>query len=86
MDNTQPPNPLEGAFKSREEIALKDIKVEHVNILHKVRITYKTDQGRANAISEAISVAKKSTKRYGGDDAFTMEIEKSEHVIPIVKR
>ena len=88
-DTTDKPiniNPLEGAFKSPEQMAVKDINVEHVNILHKVKITYKTPQGRTNAIEEAMRVAKRSTKRYGGDDSYTMNIEESEHVITVAKR
>lgn len=82
----KPINPLEGAFKNKGEMAVKGVSTEHVNILHKVKITYKTPKGRTKAIKEAMRVAKRSTKLYGGEDSFTMKIEESEHVIPFTKR
>ena len=84
MDDTQtkpqPPDILKGVFKSKEDIKLKEIKKEQINILSLVTITYKTEEGRKLAISHAIDKAKRDTKRYGGDDSFTATFEATEYV------
>lgn len=81
----KPVNPLEGAFKSHEEMAVKDVKVEHINILHKVKITYKTPETRAKAIKEAQAMGKRSKNHYG-PEGYTINFEESEYVVPITKR
>lgn len=69
---------VEEANREKDMEKLKDVKVEHINILSRVKITYKDDEGRLTAIREA-STIKKETSHYG-PNGYTIKFEESEHV------
>lgn len=69
---------VEEANHEKDMEKLKDVKVEHINILSRVRISYKDNEGRLTAIREA-STIKKETSKYG-PNGYTVKFEESEHV------
>ena len=69
---------VEEANKEKDMEKLKDVKVEHINILSRVKISYKDNEGRLTAIREA-STIKKETSHYG-PNGYTVKFEESEHV------
>jgi len=69
---------VEQANLEKDTEKLKDIKVEHINVLSRVKITYKDNEGRATAIREATTIKKEKSKY--GDKGWTIKFEESEHV------
>lgn len=69
---------VEEANQEKDMEKLQDVKVEHINILSRVRISYKDNEGRLTAIREA-STIKKETSKYG-PNGYTVKFEESEHV------
>ena len=71
---------MEDIRKEKDSSALKKIQVEHINILSKVKLTYKTPEGRLEALKCATDNAKRDKKRYGGDHSYTVTFEDTAHV------